>query len=643
MAGPDGAARGLAPARWSRRERVGLAVLLGAALALRVAHVLALRASPYFEHPVMDGAYHLEWARAVAAGNTFVEGPFFRAPLYPWWLAGALRLTGGSLLGARLLQAGLGVATTFLTWLLGRRLGGPRVGWIAGWLAALSWVLVYFDGEFLIETLSVPLNLAALLASLRLGDDLRPRRGILAGALWGLAALARPNVLLFLPVLAVWLLGARGRPWRARLVALLALGSGSALPILPITLTNRLHGGEWVLVSTQAGVNLWIGNNPESDGSSAIVPGTRGGWWEGYHDSIALAERESGRALGASEVSRHYSRKAWRWIASEPGAALRHLAWKLRLFLTNAELGNNLDVSFFARHFDPLLRLSPVRFDLLLGFGLLGLVLAARRGWSRVPVWSFVLVYSASVVAFFVCSRFRVPILPPLMACAALGLDWLVERVRARDVARASVGALAVLLVVLGSDRRPAEIRSSEANGRLLLGQAALESGDPRAALVEFEAALAADPDHPIALFGLGRAAKASGDLPRAERVLRQALAALDAQQRSSGRRPFGLPELRAELADVLVDDGRPAEALALSEPWIAGEPDQPALRYVRGRAHAALGRLPEACVELEQALAIDPRFLPAYDALAELYRHLGREQDAARLRARRAALGGSG
>ena len=35
---------------------------------LRVVHVLGSRASPLFEAPQMDALYHLEWARAVAAG-----------------------------------------------------------------------------------------------------------------------------------------------------------------------------------------------------------------------------------------------------------------------------------------------------------------------------------------------------------------------------------------------------------------------------------------------------------------------------------------------------------------------------------------------------------------------------------------------
>ena len=85
----------------NRRERWILACILVAALALRVAYVLQSRANPFFAEPAMDAGYHLEWARALAAGREFQPGPFFRAPLYPWFLALCLRVLGGDLLLVR--------------------------------------------------------------------------------------------------------------------------------------------------------------------------------------------------------------------------------------------------------------------------------------------------------------------------------------------------------------------------------------------------------------------------------------------------------------------------------------------------------------------------------------------------------------
>lgn len=628
-----------APPPWTRRERWALLALALGAFGLRVAHVLAMRESPYFDAPTMDGAYHLEWARAILAGERFQEGPFFRAPLYPWFLAATLGVSGGSLVAARVLQSLCGVATVVLTTALGRRLGGRLSGWVAGVLAATSWVLVYFDGEFLIPALAVPLNLAALLLTLRLADRATPRRAFGAGVAWGVAALARPNVLLLMPFLALWLAWRAREAGARRCAGAAALALGTVVPILPITVTNRVTGGEWVLISTQAGVNFWIGNNPDSDGSTAIVPGTRAGWWEGYYDSIAQAEAAEGEPLSASGVSRHYAGRAWRWMLAEPSEALAHFARKARLFVLDAELGNNLDVTFFAHHYDPLARLSPVDFDLLLALGSLGLLLGFRRAGALFPAWGFVLVYSASVVLFFVCSRFRVPVAPLLMAYAGLAIQWGVERGRGRDWIRLAAAFAWVAVVYAGANFRPAYLVPPEATGRFLLGQAALAGGRPAEAVIEFERALEARPGHTLAALNLGGALKATGDLPRAERVLREALHRLEAAAARTGVRPPGEPELRAELVDVLTDAQRPAEGIALSDPWVAAEPNQSALRFVRGRAFAALGQIPRALEELELTVRLDPRFLPAYDALEVIYSGLRRQADLERIRALRSRL----
>lgn len=623
MTSADGAVAPSAGRGWPATWKT-LSALALLAFALRVVHVLFMRASPFFDQPIMDAAYHVDWARAFAAGERFQDGPFFRAPLYPWFLGVCQWLFGESLLAPRLVQAAFGAATAVLAYLVGERATGDRrAGWVAGIAAATSWVLIYFDGELLIPTLIVPLDLAALWLTLGLADRPAPRRAALCGLVWGLSAIARPNVLLFLPFVAAWLAW-RSRPaWRASLAPIGALAAGVLLPILPITAHNRIAGGDWVLISSQGGVNLWIGNNPSTDGSTAIVPGTRGGWWEGYHDSIALAEAEAGRPLKASEVSRHYAEKAWSWMLAEPAAALRNLAWKLRLFWTDAELGNNNDVTFFAHHFDPLLRFLPVRFAPLVGLGLLGFLLALRRGSRAFPVQGFLVVYSASIVAFFVCSRFRVPVLPVLMVLGGEALVWTWDRARAavarRSVPPALIGGvgLAVLVTFLAT-RRPPELVPSAANGRLQLGVAAMRGGRHDEAIRHFEAALDHHPRHLFAHRGLADAARLEGDPARAERVLRHALALVE-QDEKGGRRKPGAIELRVSLIDTLSAMGQHDRAEAEARRFLARDPGQPLLRFALARAYAYRGDFERARSELRAILASHPALEDVRRALADV------------------------
>ena len=468
-----------------RRELqiVGAVVLLG--LVLRLVHVLLLRESPYFEQPTMDMAYHVQWARAFAAGETFQDEPFFRAPLYPWFLGVCLKIFGPGLLAPRLVQAALGAASVALTYMVGKRAFSPAAGLVGSVLVATSWVLVHFDALLLIPALIVPLDLLALYLTLGLAQDARPRRAALAGVVWGLSAIARPNVLLFMPVLAGWLMW-RGRAAPRRgLVAVAALAAGCLAPILPISAIN-LARGDLALISTQAGVNLWIGNNPDSDGSTAIVPGTRGGWWEGREDSIALAEAAEGRALAPTEVSAHYTGRVAEWVAEAPGAALAHLGWKARLFWLDVELGNNLPVGFFARRYDPLLRYSPVGFSLLAGLGVLGLAFALRRrAGQTLPLWGFLLVYSASVIAFFVCSRYRVPLLPVLAVLAGEGLVQVVRAARGRDLRTLALSAALVTAAVLPTRLVPPQVVDPDEDNVWAMVGTAIPRFRPRAACLD--------------------------------------------------------------------------------------------------------------------------------------------------------------
>lgn len=605
----------------ARREHLVVAAICLLALALRVAHVLWMRASPLFDAPTMDALYHVEWARAVARGEPFQPGPFFRAPLYPWFLAGLFRWFGEGLLVPRLVQALLGTATTFLVFSIARRLFDARVAAVAGLLAATNWVLIHFDGELLIETLAVPLYLLGLRLTLELDTRARPATALAAGVAFGLSALVRPNILLLMPCLALWIVWVHRARLRQGLLGGAVLAGGTLLPILPVSAYNTFVAGDPVLISTQGGVNFWIGNNPQSDGSTAIVPGTRPGWWEGYHDAIAQAERSEGRALAPSEVSRHYARRAWNWILTTPSESIPHQLFKLRLFLSHVELGNNADERFFAQEFDPVLRVLPTGFALLAPLGLVGFLLSLRRrAAGRAPLALYLVVYSASVIAFFVCSRFRVPVLPALAIYAGFTLvlahDWLrARRMRPLLGLATAVGALALLVRSV-----PPGVDTSDSMGLWQLGIHELERARPAAALPWLERAVEENPrswfarkDLGLALSLLGRFEPAIAELEVARRLSNSDVGVL------------------AVLADLHLRAQRPDLALAVAREMTRVRPDLAIGPYEEGRAQAALGDPEGARVAWTAAVEVEPDHFLARLFLGLLELEHGAPAEAAR------------
>jgi len=152
-------------------ERALLAAILVVALLLRVVWVLQMRANPYFEDPQLDQRLFVDWGRAVARGERFGTETLPTAPLYAWFLGLVFKLSGGSLLAARLVQAVLGTVAVYLVHRIGRRTLGPAVGLVAAFLVATCWVVLYYDGELLRESVVNVANLGVRARQVRTNSD----------------------------------------------------------------------------------------------------------------------------------------------------------------------------------------------------------------------------------------------------------------------------------------------------------------------------------------------------------------------------------------------------------------------------------------------------------------------------------------
>ncbi|MCE9594883.1 MAG: glycosyltransferase family 39 protein [Planctomycetes bacterium] len=605
------AATRTAPNSARRRELAWVVALVVLAVVVRVIYVLQMRASPLFDAPVMDAKYHVDWATAFARGESFQPGPFFRAPLYPWFLGVCFELFGPSLLVPRLLQTLFGGATVLLVYLIGARVFGARVGKLAAFGASVSWLLVFYDGELLLEALATPLNLLGLWLFLRAKDSRRAFDSVACGVAFGLAAITRPTILLVAVALAIaWLVVERARK-HDTLRALAWAALGLAAPILPITLYNGRVGHDWVLISSQSGVNLWIGNNPASDGATAIVPGTRADWWGGYYDSIALAETAEGRKLKPSEVSSYYTRRALGFWRDQPVQALAHTAHKLRLLWLDWEIGNNEEPRFLARTYAPISAALLYSFAVVAALAVIGL--ASARGRGAWPLGLFVVFYGASVVVFFVCSRYRVPLVPVLFVLGARGAEWLFESLRARRFVATATALAAVGVSLAMSYWNPPGLATGDANGQLLIGGAEFAAGRAPEAIARYRRALESDPRNWIARRQLAAALRKTGDQDGAEREYRTVLA----------EHPDDTTALD-ELADLALARSQITVAVDLAERLVAAAPFDARGDYTLGRARYAERNLPEARLLFASALQKDPSSFAAAYALAMLELELG-------------------
>jgi 4-amino-4-deoxy-L-arabinose transferase-like glycosyltransferase len=531
-----------------RRARLLLVLVLLLACALGVQAVLEWQASPYGAAPMLDEEGYIRWARAIAGGEVRGDAVFYQDPLYPYLLALALRLSGGALIGARLLQVGLGAVAVAATFGCGRRLFGVPAGLLAALLVALHGVHIYSQAELLKEPLATALTALFLWLGVRADAEERRRDWLGLGIALGLLSLLRGNALAFLPVAAAW---AWLRPaGRARGAALVLCGA--ALAIAPVTLRNLVVGRELVLTTAQAGPNFYIGNNPLADGTYAALPFVRASPEFEARDFRAEAIRRTGRELTASDVSRFWWREALAWMREHPAQALRLWLRKAWLVVDSYEVPDNESFACMRAHFMPSLWVGFVGMGLLLGPAVVGAALWARRGAAALPAL-FALVYAGTLVAFFVVSRYRLPLVPPLAIFAARLLVAIHDELAARRVrsalAMAGAAALVGALAHLPSPPRRLD-RVYQARCALTSGTTLLSLGRPAEALPLLEEAARLQPAAAVHRYNLGVALQRLGDAEGATGAYREALR-LDPSDRDA----------RKNLVLLLVQQGRCADA----------------------------------------------------------------------------------
>ena len=560
---PPTASEAVFDGRLTRRQHIALIAVAVLALALRAVYLWGqAQHNPFFEVVRGDAYDHHAWAQAIAFGPGMDPEPYYRAPLYYYLLAALYTAVGPSIVAARLAGACIGALTVYAIGRLGAGLAGYRAGLFAGLLAAAYWPAIYFDGELLTVGLECLLEVCLLLALL--SATRRNSMGVLAlaGVAWGLCALARPNFLALAPALVAWLFialpGTRlaGRKWLASGVLLVAAAS----VIAPVAVRNARLSDPPVLITYSAGVNFFIGNNPDSDGISAVLPGARRSLRGGYEDARRIPEAELGRSLAPAEVSEYWLGRGLDWLRADPVAFGKHLILKLRLFWSPVELPNNQPIRFFAS-------LSPVAAGFWLGFpvlailGLAGFAVLARD-WRRwfLPALCL-LIYTGTVVLFFSNARYRLPVYPLLAVAAGAGLSralgFVVEGQR-RQLALygLSAGVAALVLATNPPSDRDALHRANRGEGHKALGEliAAAPLGDREEharALAHFEKAVELKPGSPYT--HLARA--------RQHFMMGRTTSARDGLEVASRRFPNNA-EIRLEFGRTLAASSQTAAAL---------------------------------------------------------------------------------
>jgi len=418
-----------------KRILVSPVFITGFAFALRM--LLLYMGSRSAPNPVRDDlpyGYELgQVARSIAAGKGFSSplglltdtGPTaWFTPIYPYLVAGIFKLWGTFSGMSHILIQTMNCAFAALTIIpiygIAKRSFGEGVAISAAWTWVFLPSALYFPIMWVWDTALValifPLIFWATLA-------MREKHGILPwagyGALWAIGILINPAILSVFPFFLAWLAWeARkaGIPWvRPATGALLVF----AICLVPWTIRNYRVFGKFIVLRSNFGLELWLGNNPE-------VTDTMG---HGQHPTGNPEEAAKYKRMGEVAYMAEKQHEALAYIRTHPSETLNFMFRRfVDIWLASSD--SPLDVWSSGN----LIGISSTLLNCLLSvLCLLGALYAYRaRNPEAVPFATVLLIFPLVFYLTHSSLRYRFPMDSIMLILAASAVAHLISLVKSR-------------------------------------------------------------------------------------------------------------------------------------------------------------------------------------------------------------------
>lgn len=371
-------------------------------------------------------------AKSIASGKGFSSplrdletGPtIWFTPLYPYFVAAIFRIWGIYTEVSHVILETLNCAFAALTVIPIYGIARKRFGLGAAVGASWAWVFLptslFFPLFWIWDTALIGLVLALIVwATL----ELREQRGLLRwagyGALWVVGVLINPSIASLLPFFLGWLiweLRLAATPWAKPVATTLLV---FAIGLVPWTIRNYRVFGKFIVLRSNFGLELWLGNNANVTDTMAHLA----------HPNDNVAEAERYKRMGEIAYMADKQKDAIEYIRNHPLDTVNVVFRRFVENWLNVEdspvdvwAGGNLNVRAF------------LIFNSMLSFlCLLGALYAHRAHDPEAPVFSFVLlVFPLVFYLTHTTPRYRYPIDPIIVVLASSAVARLISSARAR-------------------------------------------------------------------------------------------------------------------------------------------------------------------------------------------------------------------
>jgi 4-amino-4-deoxy-L-arabinose transferase-like glycosyltransferase len=377
-------------------------------------------------------------ASAIASGQGFSSplrfldtGPTaWFTPLYPYLIAGIFKIWGIFTFKSRLIieisNCAFAALTAIPVYGIARRTFGNSLAVGAAW----GWVFLptslFFPITWIWDT-----TLAALFMALIFWATLamRDAKTVLAwagyGALWATGVLINPSLLSLLPFLAGWAIWQSRGDTRSLVKFSAAALLIFAVALVPWTVRNYRVFGKFIVLRSNFGLELWLGNNPD-------VPDTWSPW---LHPNDSREEAEKYKRMGEIAYMQEKEQEAFTFMRTHPADTVHFM---FRRFINNwLAITDSPSDTWSA---SPWYLKAFIVLNLVFSLStLLGaLFLNRSRAVEAFPYFMVLLVFPLIFYLTHSSLRYRFPMDPIMMVLAAYGVAypisvWNERTARQRD------------------------------------------------------------------------------------------------------------------------------------------------------------------------------------------------------------------
>ncbi len=376
-----------------------LALIFAGALVLRVLLVLTRQMIQ------LDETAYVRMAENLASGNglldiTGLTSTHF-SPLLPFFIAGVAAIVRNFILAAYIVVVVFGALVTIPGFLLGKEMGGNRVGLALAALLAVTPVLVDNSTLIYTESLYVFFLLIAIVFGRHMLLGCRIPCGTLAGGALGLAYLDNPSAVFYFVALLLLALAVAWRRgiWRQMGKALLFFAVFFLVYAIPYVVFLHAELGKWTYSGKSPG-NIYTASR-----------NLRAGTLDWEKDLMSLVD--NGTQIKILQLQ----------DSDDPASSLIHSPVQgARIFIRQSYIFYNEVIS----------QVFPLWLLPLLGLGLFA------QGWSRrraaaVGYLLIMMIPALLILTMYAYSRFFIPFVPLVMLWVAHGWlrleDWGAETV----------------------------------------------------------------------------------------------------------------------------------------------------------------------------------------------------------------------